>query len=103
MAYKLAHPPSFPTLHPLFHVSILRRYVVDQSHQISYKELELYPELSYEEVVVRVMDHCLMILRRKEVTLVKVLWSRHDIEEAPWEHEDEMRPCFVYLFAPAIA
>lgn len=50
-----------------------------------------------------VMDRCLMILRRKEVTLVKVLWSRHDIEEAPWEYEDEMRLYFVYLFAPAIA
>ena len=43
------------------------------------------------------------VLRRKEVPLVKVLWSRSSVEEAMWEREDEMRQRFPGLFAPPAA
>ena len=100
VAYRLAFPPRLSAVHPVFHVSLLWRYVSDPSHQISFEELELRPDLSYEEEAVRILRRYSKVLRRKEVPLVKILWSRHGVEEATWEREDEMRQRFPGLFAP---
>ena len=34
MAYRLAFPPDFPNVHSVFHVSMLRKYLLDPSHVI---------------------------------------------------------------------
>ena len=39
VAYRLAMPPSLSTLHNVFHVSMLRKYVSDPSHVLSYENL----------------------------------------------------------------
>ena len=103
VAYRLALPPSLSAVHPLFHVSLLRRYVSDPSHQISFEELELRPDLSYEEDAVRILRNCSKVLRWKEVPLVKILWSSRGVEEAMWERVDKMRQRFPGLFAPPAA
>ena len=35
VAYKLGLPPSLPVLLPVFHVSMLQKYVPDESHVLS--------------------------------------------------------------------
>lgn len=99
VAYKLALSPNFSVV---FYVSLLRRYVVNQLHQILFEELELHPNLSYEEDAMRILDHCLKTIHQKVVTLVKILSSNHGIQEETWECEDKMRQCFPYLFASAV-
>ncbi|KAA3484595.1 receptor-like protein kinase [Gossypium australe] len=37
-------------------------------------------------------------LRNKKISLVKVLWHRHGVEEATWESEDAMRQQYPNLF-----
>ena len=49
VAYQLALPPSLAVVHPIFHVSMLRRYVRDQAHMISYEPVQFQPDLSYAE------------------------------------------------------
>ena len=98
VAYELALPPSLSVVHPVFHVSMLRRYVPDTSHRLPYEELDVRPDLSYEEEATRILDRSVKTLRRKEVPLVKVLWSSQGVEEATWEHEDEMQRRFPQLF-----
>jgi len=44
------------------------------------------------------VDRQVRKLRLKEITLVKVVWSRHPREEATWELEEEMLNKFPYLF-----
>ena len=100
VAYELALLPSLAAVHPVFHVSMLRRYVPDGSHLIQHEELEVRPDLSYEEVV-RITDRSMRTLRRSEVPLVKVLWSRQRVDESTWDREDEMRRRFPGLFPPA--
>lgn len=75
----------------------------DQSHHISYEELEFIPNLSYEKETVWILDHCSKTLHLKELPMVKVLGSKCGIEEATWDLENELRQCFPVLFAPAIA
>lgn len=91
VAYRLVLMHSLLKMHPMFHLSLLRRYVADPSHQILYEDLELCPNLSYEEEVVWILDHCSKTLCQKEVALVKVFWSKHGVEEVTWKRGDEMR------------
>jgi len=44
------------------------------------------------------VDRQVRKLRLKEITLVKVVWSRHPREETTWELEEEMLNKFPYLF-----
>lgn len=37
--------------------------------------------------------------RSKEIQPVKILWQHHSVEEAIWEHEEEMRSKYSQLFA----
>lgn len=64
--------------------------------------MELHLDLLYEEENMWILDRCLKILRRKEVLMVKVLWSKRDVKEVTWERENEMKVEFCGLFEPAI-
>ncbi|KAL4032922.1 hypothetical protein IC575_006005 [Cucumis melo] len=74
VAYRLALPPSLSTVHDVFHVSMLRKYVPDPSHVVDYEPLEIDENLSYTEQPVEVLAREVKTLRNKEIPLVKVLW-----------------------------
>ncbi|KAK8649483.1 hypothetical protein V6N13_130212 [Hibiscus sabdariffa] len=97
VAYRLELPPDFDKNH-VFHVSMLRRYRSDPSHVLEPEEVELNPDLSYEEEPVKILDHEVKRLRNKNVSFVKVLWRNHKVEEATWEPEETMRTQYPYLF-----
>ena len=82
VAYRLALPPSMVAIHPVFHVSMLRKYVHDPAHIISYEDLEFQPNLSYEEQPIKILDRKEQILKSKTIPLVKVLWRNFSQEEA---------------------
>ena len=44
VAYRLALPPHLHRIHNVFHVSVLRHYVADLSHNIQWKELQVSDE-----------------------------------------------------------
>jgi hypothetical protein len=41
VAYRLVLPPHLHKTHNVFHVSVLCHYVVDESHKINWKELQV--------------------------------------------------------------
>ncbi|KAL0551919.1 hypothetical protein IC582_011012 [Cucumis melo] len=98
VAYRLALPPSLSTVHDVFHVSMLRKYVPDPSHVVDYDPLEIDENLSYTEQPVEVLAREVKMLRNREIPLVKVLWRNHRVEEATWEREDDMRSRYPELF-----
>ncbi|KAL0551642.1 hypothetical protein IC582_010731 [Cucumis melo] len=98
VAYRLALPPSLLTVHDVFHVSMLRKYVPDPSHVVDFEPLEIDENLSYTEQPVEILAREVKTLRNKEIPLVKVLWRNHRIEEATWEREDDMRSRYPELF-----
>jgi hypothetical protein len=98
VAYRLALPPGLANIHDVFHVSMLRKYIPDPSHVIRYEPLQLQGDLAYKEVPVKVLDRKVQELRTKSIPLVKVLLRNHEIEEASWELEDEIRNKYPSLF-----
>lgn len=49
VAYQLELPPELDLIHDVFHVSMLRRYHSNHSHIILVEEIELRPDLTFEE------------------------------------------------------
>ena len=56
VTYKLALLPSLSAVHPIFHVSMLRRYIRDDSHVIAPQEVQTEKNLTFEEEPVAIVD-----------------------------------------------
>ncbi|KAL6210806.1 hypothetical protein ACLB2K_016038 [Fragaria x ananassa] len=87
-----------PRIHNVFHVSMLRKYIADPSHVLEEQPISLQKDLSYKEEPVQILDRKEQVLRSKSIQLVKVLWRSHQVEEATWEPEEQMRQQYPYLF-----
>lgn len=73
LAYWVALPPKLVGMHDIFYVSMLRKYIVNPEHVIEFEPLEIYEELTYEEVPIRIMDRKEQLLRTRRILIVKVL------------------------------
>ena len=98
VAYELALPPTILGVHNVFHVSLLRKYIPDHSHVLNYEPLKIKDNLTYEEVPIQILDRKDQVLLTKTISLGKVLWKNHTVEEASWEREDEMKSNYPELF-----
>jgi len=98
VAYRLELPPEMSLVHPVFHVSMLKKVVGDPSTIVPIEAIEVNEELSYEEIPVAILDRQVRKLRNKEVASVKVLWQSQQVEEATWEAESEMKEKYPHLF-----
>ncbi|KAM6545696.1 hypothetical protein CsatB_026432 [Cannabis sativa] len=98
VAYRLALSLTLLAGHNMFHVSILRISILDPTHVLSYENLELQHDLSYEEQSVHILDRKDKVLRNRTITLVKVLWKNTKVEEATWELESNMRTQYPEFF-----
>ena len=98
LAYKVALPPRLSKIHNVFHVSTLRKCVFDPSHIVKLEPIQIFEDLTYEEVPIQIVDVMGKVLRRVVVRLVKVQWTNHSIREATWELEEEMREKHSHLF-----
>ncbi|XP_074265810.1 uncharacterized protein LOC141588259 [Silene latifolia] len=98
VAYRLALPPALDKFHNVFHVSQLRKYVSDPTHVLEPEHVEIDEQLSYVEVPKEIFERKVRKNRNGETTLVNVLWSNHNVEEATWEAEAAMRDKYPSLF-----
>ena len=98
VAYKLALPPDLSAVHNVFHISMLKKYVPDPSHVVSFKELEVGENLTYEEKPIAILGRKVHKLRNREIPLVLVQWTRHGREEATWEREEEILAKYPEIF-----
>ncbi|GKV13621.1 hypothetical protein SLEP1_g24612 [Rubroshorea leprosula] len=98
VAYQLELPGNLAGVHDVFHVSLLRKYIPDPSHIIHPKPIQLREDLTYDEHPIRILDFKEMVMRRRTIRFVKVLWDNHSVEEATWELESKMRQEHPHLF-----
>ncbi|XP_070002014.1 uncharacterized protein [Nicotiana sylvestris] len=74
VAYKLAFPPSLWSVHPVFHVSMLWKYVGDPSHVLDFSMVQLDGDLTYDVEPVAILDWQVRKMRSKNIASVKVQW-----------------------------
>ena len=98
LAYKVALPPSLSKIHNVFPVSTLRKCIYNPSHVVELEPIQIFEDLTYEEVPVQIVDMMDKVLRHDVFKLVKVQWSNHGIREATWELEEDMREKHPQLF-----
>ncbi|XP_025678287.1 uncharacterized protein [Arachis hypogaea] len=81
VAYRIALPSYLSNLHDMFHVSQLRKYTPDTSHILDPEPIQVREDLTFSVIPMRIDDTSIKRLHGKEVSLVKVAWSRAGIEE----------------------
>ena len=85
-------------VHPVFHISMLRKYVPNPSHILQPQTVDVSEELVYPEYPAAIVDRQVRQLRNKEIPMVNVLWRNHTLEECTWETEQDMRTKYPDLF-----
>ncbi|KAF3679800.1 putative peroxidase N-like [Capsicum annuum] len=101
VAYVLALPPAFLAIHPVFHVSMLRQYIPDESHTLQWDSIQLDEGLAFVEEPASILARDVSRLHSRNISVVKVQWSHRPVEEATQEKERVMRAQYPYLFEPS--
>ena len=73
VAYEIALPPQLANLHPVFHVSQLRKYVFDPAHVLEAEDIQIREDLTIEVPPIALEESKVEERRGKTVSLVKVI------------------------------
>ena len=85
-------------MHPVFHVSMLKRYHGDGNYIIRWDSVLLDENLSYEKEPVAILGREVRKLISREIESIKVQWMNQPVEESTWEKEADMREKYPRLF-----
>jgi len=97
VAFEIALPPQLANLHPVFHVSQLRKYVFDPAHVLEVEDIQIRDNLTVEVPPIALKDSKVEERQGKTVSLVKVVWDRRT-GDSTWELEEDMRKSHPHLF-----
>nr|XP_016450971.1 PREDICTED: uncharacterized protein LOC107775729 [Nicotiana tabacum] len=98
VAYKLELPQELEVKHLVFHMFILQKWLSDSSRITLIEDIQVTKDLSYEEVLVAILDRQVRKLRTKDVTSVKVIWRNNNVEEITWKAEEDKKTRYPHLF-----
>lgn len=82
VGYILALPLYFSGVHPMFHVSMLKKYHEEGHYIIQQGSLLLDGNLFYKEELIVIPDRDSSNLRTKSISSMKDLWNNHLVEAA---------------------
>ncbi|XP_069152706.1 uncharacterized protein [Solanum lycopersicum] len=97
-AYDLELPAELAAVHPVFHISLLKKCVGDPTSVVQLESVAVRDSLSYEDVPVEILDRQVRKLRSKEVATVKVLWRSLSVEGDTWEAEASIKSKYPHIF-----
>jgi hypothetical protein len=98
LSYRLQLSDSMVGVHPVFHVSMLRKFLRDPDHQIELEPIVVQQDLTLECRPVCILESSERVMRRRSIKYVKVLWTNQSESEATWELEELMRQKYPELF-----
>ena len=98
LTYELVLPANLAAVHPVFHISLLKKCVGDPTSVVPFETMAVKHGLSYEDVPVEILDRQVRRFRNKEVASVKVLWRSQSVEGATWEAKAAMKSKYPHLF-----
>ncbi len=98
VAYQLQLPENIADVHPVFHVSQLKKCLRVPEEQATLEEIHISNDLTYLEHPVRILDEAEKKTRTKVWRMYKVQWSNHIEDEATWESEEFLKTEYPHLF-----
>jgi hypothetical protein len=98
LAYRLQSPESMAGVHPVFHVSMLRKYIRDPELKIEADPIIIQQDLTIDAQPVHVLEFSERVMSNHTIKYVKILWSNQMEREATWELESTMRNKYPDLF-----
>ncbi|WMV29489.1 hypothetical protein MTR67_022874 [Solanum verrucosum] len=98
VAYELDFPNELASVHPVFHVSMLKKCIRDPTSIVPLEGLGFRENLSYEVISIEILNRQVKKLSNKQVAFVKVLWRNHLVEGATWEAEADMMSRYPNFF-----
>nr|GEY51920.1 reverse transcriptase domain-containing protein [Tanacetum cinerariifolium] len=91
VAYRLDFPEELNGVHDTFHVSNLKKWLVDPTLQVPLNEIQVDAKLNFVEEHVEILERGFKKLKRSRIAIVKVRWNLKRGPEFTWEHEDQMK------------
>ncbi|GJU45183.1 putative reverse transcriptase domain-containing protein [Tanacetum coccineum] len=99
VAYTLELPEELQGIHSTFHVSNLKKCLVDKNLIIPLDEIQLDDKLHFIEEPVEIVDREVKRLKQSQIPIIKVRWNSRRGPKFTWEHEDQFRDKYPHLFA----
>ncbi|GJU38713.1 putative reverse transcriptase domain-containing protein [Tanacetum coccineum] len=98
MAYTLELPEELKGIHSTFHVSNLKKCLAEGDIVIPIDEIQLDNKLHVIEEPVEIIDQEVKRLKQSRIPIVKVRWNSQRGPKLTWEHEDQIKNKYPYLF-----
>jgi hypothetical protein len=98
VAYRLELPDELSGVHNVFHVSNLRKCIVEEARHVPMDEIRVDDKLNFVERPVEIVDRKIRKLKKTKYTLVKVRWNSRRGPEYTWEREENVRAKYPQLF-----
>ncbi|GJV20593.1 putative reverse transcriptase domain-containing protein [Tanacetum coccineum] len=99
VAYQLDLPKKLNGVHDMFHVSNLKKCLVDPTLQVPLDEIRVDAKLNFVEEPMEIFEKEFMKLKRSRIAIVKVRRNSKRGPEFTWEHEDQMKLKYPHLFS----
>ncbi|GJV98786.1 putative reverse transcriptase domain-containing protein [Tanacetum coccineum] len=88
VAYRLKLPQELSCIHDTFHVSNLKKCLVESDVQVPLEEIEIDENLRFVEEPIEIVERDVKKLKRRIILLVKVSWNSQQGPKFTWERED---------------
>ncbi|GJX54288.1 hypothetical protein Tco_0282657 [Tanacetum coccineum] len=91
LAYRLELSEHLSQVHSTFHVSNLKKCLVDEPLAISLDEIQIEDKLNFIEEPVEIMDREFKRLKQRSIPIIQVRCNSRRGPEFTWEREDQMK------------
>nr|GEV24946.1 putative reverse transcriptase domain-containing protein [Tanacetum cinerariifolium] len=98
VAYKLELPDELRGIHNTFHVSNIKKCLVDENLIIRIEEIQLDDKLHFIEEPEQIMDREVKQLKQSRIPIVKVRWNSWRGPKFTQEREDYFKSKYLHLF-----
>ncbi|GJU38304.1 putative reverse transcriptase domain-containing protein [Tanacetum coccineum] len=102
VAYRLRLPQELSSVRDTFHVSNLKKCLVDTNLHVPLEEIKVDKTLRFVEEPVEIMDREVKKLKRSRIPIIKVCWNSKRGPEFTCEREDFMKAKYPKLFADRV-
>jgi hypothetical protein len=90
--------PASMSLHNVFHVSLLKKYIPNVNHVIDWNAIQVEQERTFQVHLVRILDQNIKQLWNRAIGFVKFQWTWYGPKDTTWEHEDAMQAGYPNIF-----